>query len=75
MSIKAMMLFSVSVREVNSSIDYHDVLVVASNIREARRMGVDACESLGLIDRQFIRNTLVYKKEKEVFHDASFQIT
>jgi len=63
-------LFCVSVSEINHLNYYHDVLVVASNIREARRLGVDACESKGLINRESIRNTLVYKTEKEVFQYA-----
>jgi len=63
-------LFCVSVSETTHHNYYHDVLVVASTIREARKMGVDVCESQGLINRHSIRNTLVYKVEKEVFQYA-----
>ncbi|MDF1583633.1 MAG: hypothetical protein P1P78_10020 [Methyloprofundus sp.] len=66
MSIKKMALFGVSVREKNS-MDYWDVLVVADSIREARRLGVDACEAEGLITRTNIDNTLVFEKEAEVY--------
>jgi len=66
MSIKKMTLFGVSVREKNSG-DYWDVLVVADSIREARRLGVSACESEGLVNRTNIQNTLVYEKHAEVY--------
>jgi len=66
MSIKKMALFGVSVREKNS-MDYWDVLVVADSVREARRLGVDACESEGLITRTNIDNTLVFEKHAEVY--------
>jgi len=66
MSIKKKTLFGVSVREKNSS-DYWDVLVVAGSMREARRLGVDACESEGLVNRTNIQNTLVYEKHAEVY--------
>jgi len=63
-------LFCVSVRDQGLGACYYDVLVVASNTRAARMLGVDACESQGLINRHSIRNTLVYKVEKEVFQYA-----
>jgi len=69
-TIKKQSLFCVSVREKNSSAGYWDVLVIAENIKEARRLGVDACEKLGLIKREFIKNTLVYMQESEVYHHA-----
>ncbi len=67
-TIKKRSLFCVSVRENYKNSGYLDVLVIAKNIREARRIGVDACEKLGLIKREFIKNTLVYKHESEVYH-------
>jgi len=66
--IKKQSLFCVSVRENYKNSGYSDVLVLAENIREARRIGVAACENLGLIKREFIRNTLIYKHETEVYH-------
>ena len=66
MSIKKMSLFGVAVREKSSG-DYWDVLVVADSVREARRLGVDACESEGLVTRTNIGNTLVFEKEAEVY--------
>jgi len=68
MPIKAMTLFCVSVREINSRIDYRDVLVLANTAGEAQQLGVDACKAKGLVDRDFIPDTLVYEKENEVFH-------
>jgi len=67
-NVKKTALFCVSVRENYKNSGYSDVLVIAENIREARRIGVDACEKLGLIKRKFIKNTLVYKHESEVYH-------
>jgi len=69
-NVKKMALFCVSVREKNSRCGYNDVLVVAKSIREARVLGVDACEAQGLIDREHIKDTLVYEKESEVYHHA-----
>jgi len=66
MSIEKKALFGVSVREKNSS-NYWDVLVVADSIREARSLGVSACESEGLVNRTNIQNTLVYEKHAEVY--------
>lgn len=69
-TIKKQSLFCVSVREKKQNSSYSDVLVIAENIREARRLGVDACEKLGLIKREFIKHTLVYKQESEVYQHA-----
>jgi len=66
MIIKKFTLFGVAVREKDSG-DYWDVLVVADSIREARRLGVAACESEGLIKRTNINHTLVYEKHAEVY--------
>lgn len=65
-NVRKMALFGVAVREKNSG-DYWDVLVVADSIREARRLGVDACEAQGLVKRTNIQNTLVFEKEAEVY--------
>jgi len=69
-TIRKQSLFCVSVREKQKNSGYSDVLVIAENIREARKIGVDACEKLGLIKRELIKNTLVYKQESEVYHHA-----
>ena len=66
--VKILALFCVSVREKNSTCGYVDVLVIAENISEARRLGIDACEDQGLIERENIKNTLIYEKESEVYH-------
>jgi len=67
-NVKKMGLFCVSVREKNDWSGYNDVLVVAENIRDARRLGLDACEAQGIIERGHINDTLVYEKESEVYH-------
>jgi len=66
MGIEKKTLFGVAVREKDSG-DYWDVLVVAGSVREARRLGVSACESEGLVNRTNIQNTLVYEKHAEVY--------
>jgi len=64
-STKKASLFCVSVREKGRP--YYDVLVVALTIRDARRLGVNACEAEGLINRTQINDTLIFKIETEVF--------
>ena len=64
-SIKKASLFCVSIREKGRP--YHDVLVVALTVRDARRLAVNACESEGLINRHLIKDTLVFEKEAAVY--------
>ena len=67
MTIKKLILFSVSAREKGRTWGYEEVLVVAENIREARVKGVLALEKKGLINRRDILDTDIYDKESEVY--------
>ena len=66
MSIKKLTLFGVAVREKNNC-DSWEVVVVAETVREARKIGVKAVETEGLVKRENIRNTLVWEKVAEVW--------
>lgn len=60
-------LFSVSARESNCWAGYSEVFVVAENTRQARRIGVNALEHKGIIDRKHILDTDIYEAENEVY--------
>ena len=67
MEVKKLNLFSVSVIEKDSAWCHEHVYVVAENRREARRKGVMALEQKELINRLYIRNSIVVSEDQEIY--------
>jgi hypothetical protein len=64
--IKRKQLYEVSAIEVKSKSEW-DVTVIASSSREARKLGVDALEKIGLINRRNIKKTSVHCTGQDVW--------
>jgi hypothetical protein len=60
-------LYNVSARDCVCPRTSWDVDVLASSIREARRIGVAALEQKGLINRKLIYRTNVYESGTQVW--------